>query len=167
MVYCRDDAPIQQEYVEETIAARQRLAPFNTLRNAFNSFHGYKDEHYKHNNNIIFWMCRKFYYENAQRLNKLEKALLVFKKQCTSKEYAEFVGRLTSKKRFKSYTAFTEIITAFDTGEKIGFDNVDLYHVLPNKKKPDIFFKLNNNKEIFLELTALDLGYTEEKIERI
>jgi hypothetical protein len=100
-------------------------------------------------------------------LYKLEKALSVFKKQCTSKEYGELVGRLTSKKRFKSYTAFTEIITAFDIGEKIGFDDIDLYHVVPNRKKPDIFFKLNNDKKIFLELTALDLGYTEEKIERI
>jgi hypothetical protein len=36
MVYCRDDAPAQEDYVEYTVAARQRLAPFNTLKNTFN-----------------------------------------------------------------------------------------------------------------------------------
>ena len=47
-------------------------------------------------------MCRRFSYENAQRLNKLEKALLVFN-QWTSNEYAEFIERLASKERFNTY----------------------------------------------------------------
>jgi hypothetical protein len=167
LVHCRDNEYAQKEYVEETIAARQRLTPFNILKDTFKNFQGYEAGHYKQNDNIIFWMFRNFYSENEQRLNKLENALSEFKKQWTSEEYAEFVTRLTSKERFKSYTALTEITTAFDIGEKLGYDNVKLYHVLPNKKKPDLFFKVSNNKEVFLELTALDLGYTEEKIKRI
>ena len=79
-------------------------------------------------------MFRNFYSENEQRLNKLENALSEFKNQLTSKEYAEFATRLTSNERFKSYTTLTEITTAFDIGKKLGYDNVELYHVSPNKR---------------------------------
>lgn len=165
MVYCRDDALAKSEYVEAIKDARQRLASFNTLKDIFNNFQSYQAEHYKLNKNIVFWMCRRFFNENVQRLYKLERALFVFKNRWASNEYTEFIERLTSKEHFKSYTAFTEIVTAFEIGEKIGFDNVNLHYKVRTKKKPDIFFKLNNNKGIFLELTALDIGKTEEKIE--
>jgi hypothetical protein len=165
MVYCRDDAPVKREYMEAITVARQRLAPFNTLKDIFNNFQSYQAEQYELNKNIVFCMCRRFSNENAQRLYKLETALFIFKNQWASNEYTEFIERLTSKERFKSYAAFTEIVTAFEIGEKIGFHNVNLHYKVTTKKKPDIFFKLNNNKGIFLELTALDIGKTEEKIE--
>lgn len=98
---------------------------------------------------------------------KLEDAIKLFIDfEGKKKQFKEFKQRITSLDYHVSDSAVSEIVTAYDFVERIGFDNVELNPAINSGKNGDIKVTVNGH-EIFFELTSPREKESERKIQRI
>lgn len=96
-------------------------------------------------------------------LETLESSLRALSSRISKREFKNFKSRLSAKDLFKSDSALTEILTAYEIGHKLGFENVDFQYTLDSGKKPDIRFNVNG-QYVCLELTILNPRPSEIRI---
>lgn len=124
---------------------------------------------YKESRNIIFVICclkpdggNELGYPTE--LEKLEEALTIFKFDTWKRPIREeFTSRLTDFSYHTSQSAVSEILTAYEIGQKIGFDKITLHPPLSNGKNGDIVVA-QQGRQIFIELTSLNERKSEKKI---
>ena len=182
-VFCNDNRDFIKYQRDRLLHAKERIVNFSILNSIFNSFEDYEsiiNEGKDLPKNTVFNLISSDNYDNAytqknllqsagtvNSIKKLEDAINQFfvSNPDVSKEFESFCNRLKDHDNFTSAQPYHEIMTAYEIGKKIGFDNVQLFSVSGNKK-PDLIL-YPNGKRIFLELTALEIRTPEKKITEI
>lgn len=182
-VFCNDNREkIQNQRVRLT-RAKERIANFSTLNSIFNNFEDYEallDRCKDLPKNVVFTLISSDNFDNhytqsnllqsagtVNSIRYLQDAINQFfiSNPDMKKEYEEFCIRLKDYDNFTSAQPYHEITTAYEIGNKIGFDNVKLFSS-SGLKKPDLLLNLDG-KSIYLELTALEIRTPEKKITEI
>ncbi|MDE2589255.1 MAG: hypothetical protein KGL95_06280, partial [Patescibacteria group bacterium] len=91
---------------------------------------------------------------------------LLIRERWNKRQQKEFAKRLKDYDYFTSNSAYSELMTAYEFGKIVGFDNIVLNPTLSSKKNSDIFLRINDT-DIFFELTEPRPKESENKIQRI
>lgn len=184
--------PEYQKFMDEQLkVAKYRISSYFEINKLFDNFTKFEGIPYTESKNKVLILCRQrpdsipkslldpkdssdevYHFERDEsgypdQVILLEVALSCFEVGIWNDvEYNLFKERITSNDYFTSNSAFEEIITAYRFGKKLRLNNIEYEPSLSNGKNSDILVTFNN-KKIYLELTALNEGKTEEKIQSI
>ncbi len=181
-LYCNEQSVKTKYYEEKLQRAIERLAEFNNLRQVFKNFDDYHKQfqNNKFSKNVIFNLLSSNRYEetsfdeNSIIVNSPQKDLqtmeLAFEeffiknKSYDSRDFKDFLNKLTSKENFTSLQAYHELKIGHELKEKL--NDVSLFHKTSLGKKPDLYAK-SGNKNIVIELTGLNSRKSEQTIEKV
>ena len=180
--YCIDNSDLIKTFTEKIHTAKERIKEFPILDSIFNNFKSYEIEINSKGrlpNNVVLNLLMSSNYKTVYtqnhlqqnegtyfELKQLEYGLnSFFKNIFNTKQYNEFKNRFISSDNFTSIEAFTEIMVGYQISQS-SQNIVDLYHELPNGKKPDLIINLSE-KKVFLELTGLNVRKPQTKIDEI
>lgn len=181
-LYCQEQSTRLKYYSDKLQKAIERLAEFNNLKQVFKNFDDYHKQfqNNKFSKNVIFNLLSSSLYEDAsfdensnridsphKNLQAIENAFEKFfvkNKSYDSRDYKDFLNKLTSKENFTSLQAYHELKIGYELKEKL--NDVSLFYKTSLGKKPDLYVKVGN-KDIIIELTGLNSRKSEQTIEKV
>lgn len=181
-LHCLEQSARLKYYSDKLQKAIERFSEFDNLKQVFKNFDDYQKEfqNNKFSKNVIFNLLSSNHYEEAsydentvivnsphKNLQTIELAFGEFfiKNKCyDSRDYKDFLNKLTSRENFTSLQAYHELKIGYELKEKV--NDVSLFHKTSLGKKPDLYGKLGN-KNVIIELTGLNSRKSEQTIEKV